>query len=70
MKNQMKILELKFFKDNFWSEFERFSLNGKLIKTVTCTEDNYLNLYNSQINQNLYGEIFRYNYMDQQNKLK
>ena len=52
---------LKFFESNIWVELNRYDENGKFIGTVTCTEDNFLNLYNSQFKKKtVYGQIFFY----------
>ena len=55
-----KIKQLSFFKKLLWHELTRFDLYGHELYTVTVTEDNIHNLFESQINKELYGELFRY----------
>ena len=51
----------KFFESNLWVELNRYDEQGKFFGTVTCTEENLLNLYNSQFkNKTVYGQIFSY----------
>lgn len=57
---ESKIKPLSFFKNLLWHEVARFDLYGHALYTVTCTEENIQNLFESQTNKNLYGEIFRY----------
>lgn len=42
-------------------ELERYDLEGNYIGSVECTEDNLLNLYNSQFKEKTtYGAVYRY----------
>lgn len=53
--------ELSFFRQNIWNELNRFDSNGNVVSTITCTEENMLNLYNSQFeDETLYGQVFFY----------
>ncbi len=59
----METHNLQYFHDNLWEEFDRHDINGKLTQkvTVTCTEENILNLYNSQFEEKtVYGQVHRY----------
>jgi len=57
----MEIQELEFFTKNLWLELNRYDLRGKLLHTVTCTEDNLCNLFNSQFSEiTKYGNTYRY----------
>lgn len=50
-----------FFTNNIWCELKRYSVSGEFLGTVTCTEENLINLYNSQfIGKTVYGKIFFY----------
>lgn len=58
----MKLKEKTFFESNLWHEVQRFDSKENLIGTVTCTEENIENLYNSQFaDKTLYKETFSYN---------
>lgn len=42
-------------------ELDRYDLQGNLVKSVGCTEDNLINLYNSQFeDKTKYGTVYRY----------
>lgn len=58
----LKVQSISFFLENLWSEIKRFDLNGNLeVQTVTITEDNYDNLFDSQFaDTTIYGQVFRY----------
>lgn len=56
----MKLRKLLWFKRQEWKELERYNQAGELLHTVTCTGDNYRNLYESQFSTRKYGEVFRY----------
>ena len=62
--HKIKILPqpISFFEKNEWKELNRYSAEtGKLVGTVTVTEDNIMNLHLSQFsNLTPYGEVFRY----------
>lgn len=50
-----------FFSKHLWHELNRYDLTGKLIESVTCTEDNIQNLYDSQYaDKTRYGQVFLY----------
>lgn len=57
-----EIKEIGWFKSLLWHELKRY--NSQLKKerrTVTCTEDNINNLFNSQFSElTVYGEVFYY----------
>lgn len=61
---KIKILPqpISFFEKNEWKELNRYSAEtGKLVGTVTVTEDNFMNLHLSQFpNLTPYGQVFRY----------
>ena len=63
MYRNQKIMEkkdLNFFLKNLWVELNRFDENNNLIQSVTCTEDNFNNLFNSQFDKTIYGQVFNY----------
>ena len=63
MKKDNIIQTLDFFKNNFWREANRFNSKGELIQTVTITEENFENLFNSQFeDKTVYGTIFTYSF--------
>lgn len=42
-------------------ELDRYDLEGNFINSVECTEDNLINLYNSQFaDKTTYGAVYRY----------
>lgn len=42
-------------------ELDRYDLEGNSVNSVECTEDNIINLYNSQFeDRTTYGEVYRY----------
>lgn len=42
-------------------ELDRYDLDGNLVGSVECTEDNLINLYNSQFeDKTTYKAIYRY----------
>jgi len=42
-------------------ELDRYDLEGNYIGSVECTEDNLINLYNSQFkDKTTYGAVYRY----------
>jgi hypothetical protein len=52
---------MSFFTSNIDLELDRFDSTGKLVGSVTCTEENAVNLYESQFNASTkYGETFTY----------
>ena len=52
---------MSFFTSNIDFELDRFDSTGKLIGSVTCTEENAVNLYESQFSDSTkYGETFTY----------
>lgn len=59
-KEQVTYKSFKWFRDAEWRELNRIESNGRVIQTVTCTSDNYKNLYESQFNTILYGKIYHY----------
>jgi hypothetical protein len=56
----METKDLNFFLKNLWVELNRFDENNNLIQSVTCTEDNFNNLFNSQFDKTIYGQVFNY----------
>jgi hypothetical protein len=70
------IKDMDFFTSRLWSELKRFDANGERVRTVarrfsgmkggelltvTCTEENIQNLYNSQFaDKTVYGQIYLY----------
>ncbi len=71
MKNTHPIFTLNFFKTHLWKEIARFNLKNKQLGTVTCTEENYLNLYNRQFgDKTAYDEVFYYKYSGYQDRAK
>jgi hypothetical protein len=53
----MKTIE--WFISNEWNELNRFR-DGVLIESVTCTPENYENLFRSQFDKSGYGETYTY----------
>jgi hypothetical protein len=52
---------MSFFTSNLDLELDRFDSEGNLIGSVTCTEENAVNLYESQFSASTkYGEVFTY----------
>jgi hypothetical protein len=52
---------MSFFTSNIDLELDRFDSTGKLVGSVTCTEENAVNLYESQFSASTkYGETFTY----------
>lgn len=42
-------------------ELDRYDLNGNYVNSVECTEDNLINLYNSQFeDKTTYRGVYRY----------
>lgn len=42
-------------------ELDRYDLQGNAVNSVECTEDNLINLYNSQFeDKTTYGTVYRY----------
>lgn len=42
-------------------ELDRYDLRGNSVNSVECTEDNLINLYNSQFeDKTTYGTVYRY----------
>lgn len=42
-------------------ELDRYDLQGSSVNSVECTEDNLINLYNSQFeHKTTYGTVYRY----------
>lgn len=64
MANSQTNYEIKnedFFNENIWNELNRYNVNGVIINSVTCTEDNIDNLFESQFEESTrYGEVYRY----------
>jgi hypothetical protein len=56
----METKDLNFFLKNLWVELNRFDENNNLIQSVTCTDENYNNLFNSQFDKTIYGQVFNY----------
>ncbi len=58
----MKIIQtLPEFAKLIGKELDRYDLDGNLINSVECTEDNLINLYNSQFKEKTkYGAEYRY----------
>jgi len=55
-----EIQSINYFIDNQWEELNRHNLHGTVIETVTCTDENMRNLHDSQHDNILYGEVYRY----------
>ena len=43
-----RIKSMDYFTENLWEELQRYDAKVNLAGTVTCTEENIDNLYNSQ----------------------
>lgn len=58
----MKIIQpLSEFAKLLGEELNRYDLKGNLVNSVECTEDNMINLYNSQFAEKTkYGSEYRY----------
>jgi hypothetical protein len=53
--------ELSFFARNIWKEVNRYTIDGKFMCTVLCTEENMARLFNSQFAQvTPYPEVYKY----------
>jgi hypothetical protein len=58
---KQKMKELSFFTENIWNELDRFDSDGNMVSTITCTEENMFNLYNSQFEDKTeYDQVFFY----------
>jgi len=59
---EMKIIQpLSAFAKLLGVELNRYDLDGNLVNSVECTEDNLINLFNSQFEQKTkYGTEYRY----------
>jgi len=64
MENQIILQNKKplvFFAENFGKEMNRYDMNGKLVNSVECTEENMFNLFDSQYEEKTkYAETFFY----------
>ncbi len=63
MKKQLEIHPLSYFKKYLWCELTRYSKDEKILHSVTCTEHNIDNLFNSQYSdKTTYGEVYLYSH--------
>ena len=60
-RKRAQIRSRQWFSSDIWGEVKRYSKNGLHPYTVTITEDNIDNLYNSQFeDKTVYGEVYYY----------
>lgn len=62
MNKKNNVIEsLSEFANLLGEELDRYDLDGNLVNSVECTEDNLINLYNSQFeDKTTYGTVYRY----------